>query len=639
MDEKQKKNRRLKICVAIGFALLFAALMLFLFSGGNLQIVINIFREDMSTEEIREALEGFGIRGYITIGILSMLQVVLTFLPAEPTQVVAGITFGMLEGGLVCLAGVVAGNSLIFVLYKLCGSRLTAWFKSNAEFDFETARHSAKVVLIVFMLYFLPAIPYGLICLFAASLGLKYPKYILLTSLGSIPSILIGVGLGHMAIGANWIVSLCVFVVLVVLLIIINVKKKYFIGKLNNYVKKHKASASFKVRDASPFVCDATAVCTRLHLAGKVKIIFKNNVGKLEHPSIVLVNHGSFMDFVYAGCLIRKERPNFMAARLYTYNKSVRKIMRMAGIFPKSMFSNDFENAKNCLKVISSGNVLTMMPEARLSTVGKFEDIQETTYKFIQKMGVPVYVIKLEGDYFAKPKWGDKIRKGSVVYSTIDILYTKEQIATATEEEIKSRVEEALYYDEFKWLETMPHIHYKSRTLAKGLENVLVKCPECGKKYTMTTKGMTIKCSSCGLTAALDDRYSFVDKKPFDNFATWYEWQKSEMEKEIISNPEFKIESKVTLKHSSIDGSSMLRVAGSGVCTLDKSGLLFRGEDDGEQIEKLFPLKDIYRILFGAGQNFEIYEGKEIWYFVPEEIRCCVDYYVASELLKKHFDN
>ena len=63
------------------------------------------------------------------------------------------------------------------------------------------------------------------------------------------------------------------------LLIIINVKKKYFIGKLNDYIKKHKASASFKVRNASPFVCDAAAICTRLHLAGKVKIIFKNIFG------------------------------------------------------------------------------------------------------------------------------------------------------------------------------------------------------------------------------------------------------------------------------------------------------------------------------------------------------------------------
>ena len=74
------------------------------------------------------------------------------------------------------------------------------------------------------------------------------------------------------------------------------------------------------------------------------------------------------------------------------------------------------------------------------------------------------------------------------------------------------------------------------------------------------------------------------------------------------------------------------------VCTLNKNGLLYKGSEDGIEIEKFFPLKNIYRLLFGAGEDFEIYEGKEIWYFVPEERRCCVDYYMASELLKKHFD-
>ena len=46
-------------------------------------------------------------------------------------------------------------------------------------------------------------------------------------------------------------------------------------------------------------------------------------------------------------------------------------------------------------------------------------------------------------------------------------------------------------------------------------------------------------------------------------------------------------------------------------------------------------MKKLYRILFGAGEDFEVYEGKQIWYFVPEEKRSCVDYYAASTVLKK----
>jgi hypothetical protein len=39
-------------------------------------------------------------------------------------------------------------------------------------------------------------------------------------------------------------------------------------------------------------------------------------------------------------------------------------------------------------------------------------------------------------------------------------------------------------------------------------------------------------------------------------------------------------------------------------------------------------------ILFGAGENFEIYNATEIWYFVPEERRSAVDWYMASMILR-----
>ena len=71
------------------------------------------------------------------------------------------------------------------------------------------------------------------------------------------------------------------------------------------------------------------------------------------------------------------------------------------------------------MKVIAGKGVLAMMPEARLSTVGKFEDIQCSTFRFIKKVGVPVYTININGSYLASPKWGDKTRKGAVVEAEI----------------------------------------------------------------------------------------------------------------------------------------------------------------------------------------------------------------------------
>ena len=142
-------------------------------------------------------------------------------------------------------------------------------------------------------------------------------------------------------------------------------------------------------------------------------------------------------------------------------------------------------------------------------------------------------------------------------------------------------------------------------------------------------------CQKCGMSAEIDNRYAFVDGKPFENFMEWYNWQTEEMRKEIEANPDFKMESHCVLKHSSKDGKTTLRVAGDGVVTYSREGLTYVGVRDGENVELHFPMEKVYRLLFGAGVSFEFYDEREIYYFVPDDKRTCVDWFVASKLLNK----
>lgn len=631
------KKKRFKIIATIAFFLLFVGLVVFAFSGENFVILKELFRAGTTKEEVREALDGLGIRAYLAVGVLSMLQVVLAFVPAEPIQVMSGISFGLWKGSLVCLSGLFVGNTLVYVLYKIYGARLGEYFEKNAEFDFETASRSPKIAMIVILLYVLPAIPYGLICFFTASLNIKYPKYIILTTIGAIPSIFLDVGVGHLALAASWAFAIVVFAVLVVLLLLLYKYKKQVFAKVNEYMKKHSEPYSSKtaVRKPSKPLYNLIVFFSRFAFNTKLKIRLNNEVGKLERPAIVLCNHGSFIDFVYAGQLLKKEKPNFVTARLYFFHKTLGKLLKKAGSFPKSMFTADIENAKNCVRVLSAGGVITMMPEARLSTIGKYEGVQDSTYKFLQRTNVAVYAFRMHGDYFAKPKWGDKIRKGAYVEGTLSPLFKAGEPKTLTLDEIKTRVDDALSYDEFAWLETKPQLTYSSKTLAKGLENILCVCPVCGKKYTLQTDGLKVFCSECAYAQTLNNRYGYTVAEPFKNFAEHYEWQVAEFAKEIDANPEFRLESGVTLFHACKGGKKMLETAGEGVCRLDRTGLTYTGTRYGAQIEKHFPLADIYRILFGAGEDFEVYEGQEIWYFVPEEKRSCVAWYIVSGLLKE----
>lgn len=632
-----KEETKYKLFMTLGWVVFVALLLLFVFSGDNFQLIKSIFLEDITEAELSERLRGFGWHGYITVTVLSALQVVCAFLPAEPIQVLGGLTFGFPVGLLLCWLGVFIGNTVIYLLYRSCGDKLSDFFVKKLHLDLDAIARSGKCVLIIFVLYFLPAIPYGMICFFAASTKMSYRRFITVTTLGALPSVCIGVGLGYVTLASNWIVALCIFAVLVVLLVLMAAKRDVLFSKLNAYADKHKNASPNGVRETNGFVLGVVYFALRFYyfLCG-VHIKTVNKVGKPKGPAVILCNHGSFIDFIFGAAMLRKYKPKFIMARLYFYDNRLGWLVRTIGGFPKSMFAMDIESTKNSRKVLREGGLLTMMPEARLSTTGRFEDIQENTYSFLKKCGVTVYTVKFGGDYFADPKWGKGLRRGAVVEAEFDILYSAEQIAELSVEEIKQGVEERLYYNEFEWIKARPHLKYRSKRMAEGLENILTTCPHCGRKYTLTTQKDKIFCENCGYLTSLDGRYQFTGDFRFADLTQWYDWQKELLRKDILGNESFTLSSQVELRLPST-GKGLTRFGGNGRCELSREGLRYCGTKDGEQVDLHFSLEKIYRLLFGAGENFETYNGSEILYFVPTEKRSAVDWYLASMILHDNF--
>ncbi|MBO5892276.1 MAG: VTT domain-containing protein [Oscillospiraceae bacterium] len=636
MSKLKEKNSTV-LYIVLGIIIFVALLVLFVFSGDNLALIKSVFIYDLSQEVLEKKFDVIDWHDYVTVIFLAALQVICSFLPAEPVQMLAGLTFGFGEGVLCCIAGVFLGNTAIYLLHKSFRTKLRSFFVKKLHLDIEKIARSSKFTLIIFILYFLPGIPYGMICFFAASTGMRYRRFIAVTTLGSLPSICIGAGLGYMTIVSNRAFSLCVFAALIVMLLVMVWKRDVLFAKLNRYADAHSAAKTVKAPHVNGFAWRILYFFLRIYffLCG-VRVKSVNKVGKPENPAVVLCNHGSFIDFIFAGSLLKKTKPNFVVARLYFYNNILRRLLTTLGAFPKSMFALDTESTKNCIRVLKNGGILTMMPEARLSTTGRFEDIQAGTYSFLKKSGVPVYTIKFGGDYFADPKWGKGFRRGSVVEAELDILFTAEQIQALSVEQIKAGVEARLQYNEFAWLEKHPEIQYRSRRMAEGLENILAVCPVCHQKHTITTKKDKIYCEKCGYLTSLDGRYAFTEDFTFENLTQWYDWQMDLLRKEIAADPDFALTSPVELRLPG-NGKGLTRHAGNGTCTLTREGLTYCGTKDGEPVTLQFSLQRIYRLLFGAGVNFELYNGTEILFFVPEEKRSAVDWYMTSMLLHDEF--
>ena len=145
--------------------------------------------------------------------------------------------------------------------------------------------------------------------------------------------------------------------------------------------KQRKKADKHKVRKVNGFVMTLVYTTVRFYyfLCG-IRVKTSNKVGRPTQPSIILCTHGSFIDFIYAAALLRQVKPHFIVARLYFYNKPLGWLLRTEGAVPKSMFTADLESTKNCLRVLQDGEVLAMMPEARLSTAGRFEGRKPPTH-------------------------------------------------------------------------------------------------------------------------------------------------------------------------------------------------------------------------------------------------------------------
>ena len=630
-----KQQSRYKIWIILGVIVAVIGLVFLALSGGNGELLLNLIKKDsdVSMEELSAQLREFGWRGYVSIISLVVLQVICTVLPAEPFQMLGGFAFGFPVGLLCCMVGVLLGASLIYMLQSIFGDRLRSFFVKKLNLDLEAIAASSKGTLLILVLYYLPAIPYGMICFIAASMGMSYRRYLAVTFAGALPSVCIGVGLGHIVTISGSAVSICILVALVLVLAVVFWKRDMLFARINHFAHKHKKTAGHKVQPVNGFLMGILYFGFRVSLAlSGVKVKTVNQAGNIQGPALVLCNHGSFMDFIYATALLRKHKPHFITARLYFYHRVLGYFLGKVGAFPKSMFAIDMENAKNCLTVLKNNGILAMMPEARLSTAGRFEDIQANTYGFIKKSGVDVYTIKIDGDYLADPKWGKGFRRGALVEVKLEQLYTAQQVQTLTVEQIQQDVDARLYYDEFQWLAQRPDVRYTNKKLAEGLENILSVCPTCGRKFTLTTKKRKIFCEHCGCLTAMDDRYAFDKDFRFENLAQWYDWQQDLLEAEIAENPDYALTSSVELRLPS-DGKGLTRHGGTGVCTLNREGLTYSGTKDGETVCLQFSLAKIYRLLFGAGENFEIYDGTQILYFVPEEKRSAVQWYMASKIL------
>ena len=97
-----------KLWLGVGFAVVLVLLAVFLCTGESGRMLHELVVTHNADDDWEEIFD-FGREGMLGITLLSMFQVILLFIPAEPIQVLAGLSYGFGWGVALCMIGVIVG--------------------------------------------------------------------------------------------------------------------------------------------------------------------------------------------------------------------------------------------------------------------------------------------------------------------------------------------------------------------------------------------------------------------------------------------------------------------------------------------------------------------------------------------------
>ena len=163
-------------------------------------------------ELFREWVDSHGVLGRLAFVGMVMLQVVIAILPGEPFEIAAGYAFGAWEGTILFLAAAAAGSIAVFLLVRCFGAKLAEVFFSGKELSsvrfLKTNPRRTMLFLVVFML---PGTPKDLLSYFAGLTDIRFGVWVVICSLGRMPSVVMST-VGGDALGTEryWF-SLIVF--------------------------------------------------------------------------------------------------------------------------------------------------------------------------------------------------------------------------------------------------------------------------------------------------------------------------------------------------------------------------------------------------------------------------------------------
>lgn len=377
----------------------------------------------------------------------------------------------------------------------------------------------------------------------------------------------------------------------------------------------------------------------KIFIAKKYNIhyIIKKDPKKEAGSFIFISNHASRLDYIFTGIPVLPKRMNYVAGYNEFHRSHLSLVFKLLRVIPKKNFTPDIYTIRELKRVLKKGGNICIFPEGMSSISGANQPVAKGTGKLLKSQKLPVYYSIIRGGYLTSPKYNLKDRPGYVEVE-IDQLFTPEQLASMTPDEIEDTINAAIYHDDYAWNKIHQHHFDIGENGAENLEDLLFWCPKCGKQHTMTTEGNKIFCKECGNGAMLLDTYEMV---PFDESriipetqTKWFNMQR-EVIKEEVSSEDFKLTCKVDLgmlpDYEHLKNEATSKIIGSGLLTLDRSGLTFEGCKNGNDYTFHIESRHLptYGMCTDVSRFYTFHDGNFVEFY--PEVNLTEKFFLATE--------
>ena len=247
----------------------------------------------------------------------------------------------------------------------------------------------------------------------------------------------------------------------------------------------------------------------------------------LPENYIVLSNHTTDFDFLMVACSFPQPMLFVGSEHIARWKLLYKFITTFFGFITRPKGSTASSTVLDILRALRGGSRVCLFAEGSRCWDGVTGPILPATGKMVQRSKCALVTYRIEGGYFASPRWaGAASRRGRVLGAPVNV-YTAEQLAQMSADEINAAICRDLHEDAYQRQAADP-APYRGKKLAEKLESAVFICPFCGAVDSLHSENNTTSCSKCG-GAFRYDQHGMLTDIPFETIKELLHWQRQQV--------------------------------------------------------------------------------------------------------------